>query len=95
MDNRGTHSLKHVARSESFGFQPCRRAKLMLSSVTSVVQPLDHGIIASVKVQHRTELLEWIFSWLGLVENNAMSLEVRGKIRGMNHPTLSLIYCRK
>ena len=30
--------------------------------VTSVVQPLDKGIIASLKVQYKKKLLEWVLS---------------------------------
>jgi hypothetical protein len=32
----------------------------LLSNVTSVVQSLDQGIIASLKVQNKKKLLEWV-----------------------------------
>ena len=34
----------------------------LLPNMTSVVQPIDQGIIASFKVRHRSKLVEWVLS---------------------------------
>ena len=66
MDNSATHSLKHVGRGESFGFPTLQLSNIIISylplNFTSVVQPLDQGMIASYNVQYKKKLLEWISS---------------------------------
>ena len=55
MDKCATHSLKHVGRGESFGSSTLQLNNIIIAFlppyVTSVVQPLDQGIIVSFKVQ--------------------------------------------
>ena len=66
MNNFVTHFLKHVGRGDSFGFPTLQLSDITISfrppNVTSVVQPLDQGIIASFKVQFKKKLLEWVLS---------------------------------
>ena len=54
MDKFVTHSLEHVGRGESFGFSTLQLTNIIIvflpPNVTSVVQPLNQGTIASFKV---------------------------------------------
>ena len=55
-DNYATYLLKHVGRHDSFGFSTLQFKNItdafLPPNVTSVVQPLDHGIMAS-SIQQR------------------------------------------
>ena len=66
MGNYATHSLKHVGRSESFGFSSLSLSNVIISflppNVKNVVQPLVRGIIALFKVLYEKKLLEWVLS---------------------------------
>jgi hypothetical protein len=54
MGNSTTHFLEHVSRGESFGFSTLQLSNCTIAFlppyVTSIVQPLDQGIIASFEV---------------------------------------------
>ena len=64
MDKCDTHSLEHVGRGVSFGLPTLQLTNIttifLPPNVTSVLQPLDQGIIASFNVQFKNNLLEWI-----------------------------------
>ena len=57
VDNYVTRSLEHVGKGESFGFPTLQFSNVIIvflsPNVTSVVQPLDQGIITSFKVQYK------------------------------------------
>ena len=54
MDNYAIHSFKHVSRGLIIWFSTLQLSKIIVlflisPNVTSVVQPLDQGIITSIK----------------------------------------------
>ena len=66
MYNYATPSLKHIGRGASFSFSILQLSNIVISflppNITSTVQRLDRGIIASFKVRFKNKLLEWVLS---------------------------------
>jgi hypothetical protein len=64
MDKYATHPFEHVGSHESFGFSTLLLRNNIITflppNVTSVIQPLDKGILASFKVYFMKKLLEWV-----------------------------------
>ena len=65
-DKYVTHSLEHVGGGEIIWFSTLQVSNMTIAfvapNVTSVVQPLNQGIIASFKVRFKRKLLEGVLS---------------------------------
>ena len=65
-DNASSHvaTSAKVGKSRDFSTLELSNMTLVIPSpnVTSVVQPLDQGIIASFKIQYKKKLLRWVLS---------------------------------
>ena len=65
-DKYVTHSLEHVGGGEIIWFSTLQVSNMSIAfvapNVTSVVQPLNQGIIASFKVRFKRKLLEGVLS---------------------------------
>ena len=65
LDTASSHVVSFAKVGKCCGFQTLEFRNLTLlflpSSVTSVVQPLDQGIIASFKIQYKKKVLWWVF----------------------------------
>ena len=61
-----TQFFKHNDKGESFGFSSLQLSNIIIaflpSNVTSVVQPLDEGIIAFFIAWYKKKLLGWVLS---------------------------------
>lgn len=66
IDNFTIQSLKHIGRGESFDFSTLQLSNITIfflpPNVISVVQFLDHALIASFKIQYKKKLLEHVLS---------------------------------
>ena len=66
LDNAFSHVVSYAKVGKSRGFSTLELSNMTLvflpPNVTSVVQPLDQGIIASFKIQYKKKLLRWVLS---------------------------------
>jgi hypothetical protein len=65
LDNAYSHVVSSAKVGKSHGFSTLELSKMTLvflpPNVTTIVQPLDQGIIASFKIQYKKKLLRWVF----------------------------------
>ena len=65
LDNTSSHVVSFAKVGKSYGFSTLELTNMVLvflpPNVTSVVQPLDQGIITSFKIQYKNELLRWVW----------------------------------
>jgi hypothetical protein len=66
LDNASSHVVSSIEVGKSHGFSTLKLSNMTLvflpPNVTSVVQPLDQGIIPSFKIQYKKKLLRWVLS---------------------------------
>jgi hypothetical protein len=66
LDNASPHVVSSTKVGKSRGFSTLKLSNVTLvflhPNVTSVVQPLDQGIIASFKTQYKKKRLRWVLS---------------------------------
>jgi hypothetical protein len=66
MDNAATHQLSTVPLTQVHGLNAYVMSNMtilfMPANVTSVVQPLDQGVIAAFKMQYKKKMLTWTIS---------------------------------
>jgi hypothetical protein len=69
LDNASSHVVSFAKVSMSCNFSTLELSNMTFiflpPNVTSVVQPLDQGIIASFKIQYKKKLLQWVLSQYG------------------------------
>jgi hypothetical protein len=70
MDNASCHSLSGVQQKQLSGFTTLPMTNVTIvclpPNCTSVVQPLDQGIIVAFKLRYKSKLLEWVLSQFDL-----------------------------
>ena len=66
LDNASSHVVSFAKVGKSCGLSTLELSNMNLvllpPNVTSIVQPLDQGIIASFKIQYKKKLLQWVLS---------------------------------
>jgi hypothetical protein len=66
LDKTSSHVVSSTKVGRSRGFSTLELGNMTLvflpPNVTSIVQPLDQGIITSFKIQYRKKLLWWLLS---------------------------------
>ena len=65
-NNASSHVVGSAKVGKSHGFSTLELSNMTLVflplNVTSVMQPLDQGIIAPSKIQYKKKLLQWVLS---------------------------------
>ena len=66
LNNASSHVVSTAKVGKSRGFSTLELSNMTLAflppNVTSVVQPLDQGILVSFKIQYKKKLLRWVLS---------------------------------
>jgi hypothetical protein len=66
LDIAASRVISSAKVGKSRGFSTFELSNMILvflpPNVTSIVQPLDHGIMASFKLQYKKKLLQWVLS---------------------------------
>ena len=66
LDNASSHVVSYTKVGKSRGFSTLELSNMTFvilpPNVTSVLQPLDQGVIASFKIQYKRKLLLWVLS---------------------------------
>ena len=64
MDNVPTHNMPEAETVQVAGLRGLKLSNLLIvfipPNVTSVVQPLDQGIIACLKLRYKKKLVQWV-----------------------------------
>jgi hypothetical protein len=79
-------SSAKVSKSRGFSTLKLRNMTLVFlpPNVTSIVQPLDQGIIASFKIQYKRKLLQWVL----LQYDDATLKDLRKVVPNIRHASM-------
>ena len=66
LDNASSHVVSFAKVGKSRGFSTLELSNMTLvflpPNVTNVIQPLDQGVLTSLKIQYKKKLLQWVLS---------------------------------